>query len=87
MRLSDDTIQKFIEAWEMLDPRASGMIQVDLLEQLLIELTLEEIKITKKHENDDDKGKNILFNLHKNSKLLIYVKMKRGLEKNNPKMK
>jgi len=86
MRLSDDTIKKFIETWESFDPRASGMINVDLLEQLLIELTMGEIKLMPKLEIED-KGKTVYFNLHKHSKLLLYVKLKRGLDKNTDKMK
>lgn len=71
-----------------MDPRATHMIKVDLLEQLLIELTLEELKLTKKVDSDDQgKGKNVLFNLHKHSKLVLYVKFKRNLDRNSDTMK
>lgn len=55
------------------------MISTDHLEDLILDIIVEEIKIQNKRakENSDELGKRIVFNLHKNKYLYSYTLDKR----------
>lgn len=48
MHINDETIEKFKEIWMKYDPMATGLIDVDLFENLVTDLIFEELKIVKK---------------------------------------
>jgi Ca2+-binding EF-hand superfamily protein len=48
MHVNDDTIEQFKEIWMKYDPNGTGLIDVDLFENLVIDLIFEELKMVKK---------------------------------------
>ncbi len=44
MRINDETIKKFKELWMKYDPNASGLILVNDIKDLVVDLVLEELK-------------------------------------------
>ena len=49
MTINDETIDMFKEVWMKYDPFANGLLGVDLLENLVTDLILEELKQLKKN--------------------------------------
>ena len=74
IRIGDDCIDAFSKAWCNYDPMALGIIDIDDLEQLILDLILEEIEYKKKHDT-----LSVNFNLHKFKALEMYTKWKRDL--------
>ena len=76
MRINEQTIEAFKSAWMQYDMKATGLIHVDQLSQLITDLILKEIDGTLQ-DNEDE---NILFNLRLKPSLVIYAKMARQVD-------
>jgi hypothetical protein len=68
MRISESTIERYIEEWKKYDPKAEFFIKIDDLDLLITDLVMAEIELV--GDSKEDK----LFNLTKNPLLLLYVK-------------
>ena len=62
MRINDDSILAFNNAWTKYDKKATGMIHTNDLKKVVLDLTVEELK--RMDENNLDIKANILFNFH-----------------------
>ena len=70
-RVRDGTIQTFIDCWQTFDPKATGLIPVDELESLIVNLIKAELSLMPKGKK---KEVDLLFNLHRDKNLVFFVK-------------
>ena len=76
-------MKKFKECWTTYDPNATGLIPVDLIKQLVVDLILAELKELKflSDANDGDaEDENVLFNMRLDPKMVVFAKWERGLD-------
>ena len=82
MRINDRTMKKFKECWTTYDPNATGLIPVDMIKQLVVDLILAEL--TQLKAISDDVGfsdsETILFNVRLDPKMVVFAKWERGLD-------
>ena len=64
-RIKEEAFDVFVECWQKYDPAATGYIAVDDLELLIADVIKKEVKT-----------EDVMFNLHRDAKLLLFVKMK-----------
>lgn len=60
IRVGDDCHAAFQKAWQKYDPFAIGIIDIEQLEPLILDLIVEEMEIMKKSDSTS-----VNFNLHK----------------------
>ena len=80
MRINDSIIEKFILNWKKYDPLGEYLISTSDLNDLLCDLVIEELKI---------KGSNkkaCFFHLTQDNQIVLYVKHKRGIDVDDPRM-
>ena len=77
IRISEETIEAFQGAWIKFDPDATGMIKVDDLSELVVELTAREFEqLEHKHDDKID----VLFNFRKSRVISLYTRWARGID-------
>ena len=74
-RIKSDTFETFVNCWQNFDAEATGFIDIDDLELLITDLIQAELRKRegKNHRQD------IMFNLHRDPKLLLFVKMQNNI--------
>lgn len=75
IRVGEECFEAFARAWCKHDPTATGKIDVDKLEELIMDLIVEEIEIVKKVASVNK----VNFNLSKLIPLKYYTKWKRNM--------
>jgi hypothetical protein len=87
MRCTPSTIESFTNVWTKYDPDASGLMSVDDLEKLILDLLEKELDKSKGGSRAKKEEENILFNLHHDVKLVTYLKMMTGRDLDSDLMK
>ena len=78
IRINEDTIEAFQNAWKKFDGDATGMIKIEDLMGLVVELTAKEFEIKKKQNMDENSD--LLFNFQKNRIISLYSRWVRGID-------
>ena len=84
IRISNHCIDAFNKAWMKYDKSASGMISDKDLMDLVLDITVEELKLFGENKHSEDKNHNILFNFHTNKAITLYTKWQRDMVDNSP---
>ena len=78
VRINEETIEAFQNAWIKFDPDATGMIKVEDLSDLVVELTFMEFEQLSSNTGNDKV--NLLFNFRKSRVISLYTRWAKGVD-------
>jgi len=80
MKINDNIIEKFIECWKKYDPLGECLISVNDLDDFICDLCEQELKIKGRSKEA------CFFHLTQDYKLTLYIKYKRKIGLDGPRM-
>ena len=82
MRINEETIEIYKKMWLKYDTKASGLISVNDLKDLLLDLILDEVQQIEQIKATDTDEINLMFNTRLQGSLVLYAKLERDVEMN-----
>ena len=84
IRINEETIEAFQNAWIKFDPDATGFIKIEDLSDLVVELTAKEFESVANNIQNDKLE--ILFNFRKSRVISLYTRWEKGIDLNSEEL-